>query len=250
MKALLLATIALVSVATATAADAGETKVAVAANFTEAVKEIATAFTRTTGHTVVFSFGASGQLYTQITQDAPFEVFLAADDERPRKAADAGLGVPGSVYTYAIGRLVLWSANPALVTGEDTLRTGTFTKIAIANPKTAPYGAAAVQALTRMGLYQTLEPRFVQGTNIAQTYQFIETGNAELGFVAAAQLVGRASGSVWPVPELLHDPIRQDVVLLKKGETNEAARAFHAFLRGPEAARVIEAYGYGTAATN
>ena len=173
---------------TAQPARAGETNVAVAANFTDAANEIAAVFKEKTGHEAVLSFGSTGQFYTQITQDAPFEVFLAADDERPRKAVEEGFAVPGSQFTYAIGTLVLWSQDPDLVQGEQTLKNGDFTKIAIANPEAAPYGAAAVQTMKALGVYDQLEPKIVQGNNISQTFQFVETGNAELGFVALAQV--------------------------------------------------------------
>lgn len=227
-------------------ARAGEAKVAVAANFTEAAKEIGRLFAAATGHEAVFSFGSTGQLYTQISQDAPFEVFLAADRARPQKAVEEGLAVPGSLFTYATGRIVLFSTDGDLVTGETVLRAGRFTRLAIANPATAPYGAAAVEAMKALGVYDALAGRIVQGTNIAQTYQFVQTGNAELGFVALAQLAGRDEGSRWVVPESLHAPIAQDAVLLKKGAGNAAAEAFLAFLGGPEANAVKEMYGYGT----
>ena len=181
------------------AAQAGQTNVAVAANFTEAAEEIAQAFKEKTGHEAILSFGSTGQFYTQITQDAPFEVFLAADDERPKKAVDEGFAVPGSQFTYAIGKLVLWSKDPDLVQGEATLKNGDFTKLAIANPVTAPYGAAAVQTMKALGVYDQLEPKIVQGNNISQTFQFVETGNAELGFIALSQVISDNEGSRWVV---------------------------------------------------
>jgi molybdate transport system substrate-binding protein len=235
---------------TASAAHADQTNFAVAANFTEAATEIAQAFEEKTGHEAILSFGSTGQLYTQITQNAPFEVFLAADDERPRKAEDEGLAVPGSRFTYAIGKIVLWSKDPDLVHGEATLKRGDFTKIAIANPTAAPYGAAAVQAMRALGVYDRLEPKIVQGNNIAQTYQFVETANAELGFVALSQVVSANQGSSWEVPADLYEPIRQDAVLLENGAGSEAAKAFVEFLRGPEAAPIIAKFGYGTAASS
>jgi molybdate transport system substrate-binding protein len=231
-------------------ARAGETNVAVAANFTDAASEIAAVFKEKTGHEAVLSFGSTGQFYTQITQDAPFEVFLAADDERPRKAVEEGFAVPGSQFTYAIGTLVLWSQDPDLVQGEQTLQDGDFAKIAIANPEAAPYGAAAVQTMRALGVYDQLEPKIVQGNNISQTFQFVETGNAELGFVALAQVARSAEGSRWVVPDRLHKPIRQDAVLLQKGADSEAARAFVEFLKGPEAAAIIGKFGYGTDASS
>ncbi|WP_431862022.1 molybdate ABC transporter substrate-binding protein [Azospirillum sp.] len=247
MKTVLLAAALLLS---AGAAHAAETTVAVAANFTEPAKEIAKAFTARTGHTAVLSFGATGQFYAQIKQDAPFTVLLAADDTTPAKAVEDGLAVAESRFTYAIGRLVLWSKDPAKVGGEETLKKAAFDKVALANPAVAPYGAAAVQAMKKLGVFDALQPKFVQGNTIAQTYQFVETGNAEVGFVALSQVALKAGGSRWLVPEALHDPIRQDAVLLKKGAGDEAAKAFLAFLKGPEAGAVIAKYGYGTAATN
>lgn len=226
-------------------AHAGEVKVAVAANFTEAVKEIGAAFETATGHKPVLSFGASGQFYTQITQGAPFEVFLSADRERPEKAVQEGYAVKGSQFTYATGRLVLFSKQKGFVTGEDTLRTGAFTRIAIANPATAPYGAAAVETMKALGVHDALSGKIVQGNNISQTLQFVDTGAAELGFVALSQVIGTDGGSQWIVPEKLHTVIAQDAVLLKTGEANEAARAFLQFLRGPEAKAVKEKFGYG-----
>jgi molybdate transport system substrate-binding protein len=225
-------------------AAADQVNVAVAANFTAAVKEIAAAFKQKTGHDAVLSFGSTGQLYTQITQDAPFEVFLAADTAHPKKAVDDGLGVADSHFTYAIGKLVLWSKNADLVKGEETLKGGNFTKLSIANPTAAPYGAAAVETMKALKLYDTLQPKIVQGNNISQTFQFIDTGNAELGFVALSQLAGNTSGSRWLVPQSLYTLIKQDAVLLKKAANNEAAKAFMTFLKGPEAKAVIEKYGY------
>src|SRR5690606_35872730 len=154
--------------------------VAVAANFSEPAKEIARGFEASSGHKLILSFGSTGQLYTQITQDAPFTVFLAADATTPQRAVDDGLAIAGSNRPYAFGKLVLWSRTPGLVTGAETLHRGEFTKIAIANPKTAPYGAAAIEVLRHLGVYGGLAPKFVQGNNIAQTYQFADTGNAEV----------------------------------------------------------------------
>ena len=226
------------------AAFAGQTNVAVAANFTDAAKEIAEAFKAKTGHEAVLSFGSSGQFYTQITQDAPFQVFLSADNERPQKLADEGLGDKATKFTYAIGKLVLWSKTADLVKGEETLKSGTFTKLSIANPTAAPYGAAAIETMKKLGVYEALTPKIVQGNNIAQTFQFIDTGNAELGFVALSQLKDVTAGSRWMVPQNLYSPIKQDAVLLKKGQGNEAATAFMTFLKGPDATAIIKKYGY------
>ncbi|WP_454631756.1 molybdate ABC transporter substrate-binding protein [Bradyrhizobium cenepequi] len=229
---------------TVSTAHAGEINIAVAANFTEPAKEIAAAFKAKTGHEAVLSFGASGQFYTQITQGAPFQVFLSADDARPRKLAEDGLAVADSRFTYAVGKLVLWSRTPNFVKDEQTLRTASFAKLSICNPLAAPYGAAAVETMQSLGIYQTLRPKLVEGATITQAYQFVETGNAELGFVAASQLTGNDGGSRWLVPQELYKPIRQDAILMKSAAANEAAKGFIAFLRGPEARAVIEKYGY------
>ncbi|WP_172331500.1 molybdate ABC transporter substrate-binding protein [Mangrovicoccus sp. HB161399] len=229
-----------------TAASAAETTVAVAANFTAAAQEIGTAFEAETGHQVTFSFGSTGQLFTQISQGAPFDVFLAADQARPEKAGADGLADPATRFTYATGKLVLWSATPGLVdAGPEVLETGAVTHVAIANPSAAPYGAAAVEAIAALGMEEALAPKLVEGQSISQTYQFAVTGNAEAGFVALAQLAGQDDGSAWMVPEDLYAPIRQDAVLLSRGEGNEAAEAFLAFLKGPAAQEIIEEYGYG-----
>lgn len=217
---------------------------AVAANFTEPAKDVAALFKAKTGADVVFSFGSSGQLYTQITQEAPFEIFLSADDARPKQAFEAGFGVAESRFTYAIGKLVLWSRQPDGVKGAETLAGGAFTKLSIANPTAAPYGVAAIETLKALKLYEATQPKIVQGKSIGQAFQFIDTGNAELGFVALSQLAGQAAGSRWIVPQEYYTPIRQDAVLLKKGAGNAAATGFLAFLRGPEARAVIEKYGY------
>lgn len=229
---------------------AAETSVAVAANFTGAAKQIAAAFNEETGHEAVLSFGSTGQLYAQISQGAPFQVFLAADTARPARALEEGFGVDGTIFTYAIGRIVLWSADPDLVKGEDTLGRGGFDRIAIANPRTAPYGAAAVEAMKGLGVYDALEAKIVQGNNIAQAYQFVETGNAELGFVALSQIAGSEAGSRWEIPGTLYAPIRQDAVLLKTGADNPAAQAFLSFLKGQTAAAIIGKYGYGVESGN
>jgi molybdate transport system substrate-binding protein len=227
-----------------TSVSAAQTNVAVAANFTDAAKEIAALFRQKTGHEAVLSFGSSGQFYSQITQGAPFQVFLSADATRPGKLVEDGLAVPGSRFTYAIGKLVLWSKSPDFVKGEQTLKSGAFAKLSICNPVAAPYGEAAVEAMKSLKLYETLQPKLVEGATITQAYQFVETGNAELGFVALAQLTGSNAGSRWLVPQELYKPIRQDAVLLKSGADNAAARAFIAFLRGPEVRAIIEKYGY------
>ena len=195
-------TAGLVAAATASLmghANAAQTNVAVAANFTDASKEIAAAFHKKTGHEAILSFGSSGQFVAQITQDAPFEVFLSADDERPKKLVSQGLGIPGSEFTYAVGKLVLWSKQPDLVKGEKTLQDAKFSKLSICDPVAAPYGAAAVETMQSLKLYDALKPKFVEGANISQAYQFVETGNAEVGFIALSQLAGKSEGSSWMV---------------------------------------------------
>ena len=243
-KLLQLAVVIATWVLTSTNVPAAETNVAVAANFTEPAKEIAAAFKARTGHDAVLSFGASGQFYTQITQGAPFQVLLSADDTRPKQLVVDGLAMPDSRFTYAIGKLALWSKTPGLVTGEVTLRAASFAKLSICNPVAAPYGAAAIEAMKSLKVFEQLQPKLVEGATITQAYQFVETGNAELGFVALSQLAGPETGSRWPVPQELYSPIRQDAVLLKSGASNEAATGFIAFLRGPEARAIIEKYGY------
>lgn len=226
-------------------ARAGQTNVAVAANFTEPARQIAALFKAKTGHEAVLSFGASGQFYAQITQDAPFQVFLSADDRRPKDAVAAGFAVADSRFAYAIGKLVLWSKSLDLAKGEETLRTNAFSKLSIANPAGAPYGEAAVQTMKALGVYDAIRPKIVQGNSIAQAFQFVDTGNAELGFVALSQLANVPAGSRWIVPQALYAPILQDAVLLKKGADDEASKAFMSFLRGPEARAVVEKFGYG-----
>lgn len=243
---LVIVTLAALSNRTAAwARENGEAKVAVAANFTEPVKEIAAAFGKLTGNKLVLSFGATGQFYAQITQGAPFEILLAADKATPAKTIAEGHGVAGTAFTYAVGKLVLFSRNADLVSGETTLRTGKFEKIAIANPATAPYGAAAMETMKALGVLDALAPRIVQGNNIAQSFQFIDTGNAEIGFVALSQVILVQGGSRWIVPANMHSEIAQDAVLLKSGAANEAAKAFLAFLQRPEAKAVVEKFGYG-----
>ncbi|WP_083593226.1 molybdate ABC transporter substrate-binding protein [Aurantimonas sp. 22II-16-19i] len=230
----------------ATPAAAGSTLVAVAANFTDPAREIAAAFADKTGDIAELSFGSTGSLYAQIGQGAPYEVLLAADDERPARAIEEGIAVEGSQFTYAIGTLVLYSADAGRATGPETLRDPEIGRIAIANPKTAPYGAAAVETMRKLGVYDALKGKIVEGSSIAQAFQFVSTGNAELGFVALSQITGNESGSRWVVPAEDHIPIRQDAVLLEAGSDNETAKAFLDFLKSPEAAAIIERYGYAS----
>lgn len=225
------------------------TLVAVAANFTKPMTEIAELFEKTTGHSAKLSFGASGKFVAQIENAAPFEVFLSADDKAPAKLEQSGLAVANTHFTYAIGKLVLWSATANLVDDQgEILSKGGFKHIALADPKLAPYGGAAMEVLKNKSVLDKLQPLFVQGENIAQTYQFVSTGNAELGFVALSQVMENGkvtSGSAWHIPENLYTPIRQEVVLLTKGEGNPAAPALIAFLKTPEAKAIISKYGYG-----
>lgn len=229
----------------AEARDGKEVKVAIAANFTEPAKEIAAAFEKASGSKLVLSFGATGQFYAQITQGAPFEVFLAADTATPTKAVAEKHAIAGTQFTYAVGQLVLYSTMPGLATGEDALKSAKFSRIAMANPATAPYGAAAVTVMKALGVHAALTTKIVQGQNIGQTYQFVRTGNAEVGFVALSQVAFEDGGSRWVVPGNLHRPILQDAVLLKVGEGNSAARAFLEFLKGKASQAVIEKFGYG-----
>jgi len=224
---------------------AAETTIAVAANFTGAAKRLGAAFEASTGHRVIFSFGSTGQLFTQIAYGAPFDAFLAADVARPERAVADGLGVPGTQFTYAVGILVLWSADAELVDGTPSVLSDPKLRyVAIASPATAPYGAAAIETMTRLGVLRSLRPRLVEGKSINQTYQFVATGNAPVGFVAASQLQHSNKGSSWRVPGDMHQPLRQDAVLLARGRNNEAAIAFLEFLKSPEAVTMIRELGY------
>ncbi len=228
----------------AATAKAGQTNVAVAANFTEPAKQIAALFKQKTGHDAILSFGASGAFLAQITHEAPFQVFLSADQDRPKAAIDAGLAVPETLFTYAIGKLVLWSKVIDVTDGAAALKGGQFSKLSIANPAGAPYGAAAIEAMKALGVYDAIQSKIVQGASIAQAFGFIDTKNAELGFVALSQLKSVTDGTRWLVPQDLYAPIRQDAVLLKKGENDEASKAFLEFLRGSEARAIIEEFGF------
>lgn len=231
-----------------TIAAAETTLAAVASNFTKPMTEIAELFNKTTGHTAKLSFGSSGKIVSQLENGAPFEVFLAADEEKPLKLEQTGMAVAGGRFTYALGTLVLWSAKPGFVDEQGKiLASGKFKHLALADPKMAPYGDAAIEVLKKMGLLEKLKPLLVLGENISQTHQFISTGNAELGFVALSQVIADgkiAEGSGWIIPADLHAPIHQDAVLMKTGEHNPAATALMAFLKSPQAAAVITKYGY------
>ena len=235
--------------AAAGAASAADVLVAVAANFTAPAKELAPIFEKQTGHKLVLSFGGTGMFYGQIKNGADFDVLLAADAKTPKKAIEEGYAVAGTSFTYAVGKLVLWSSDAQKITdAEALLKKGDFNKCAVANPKLAPYGLAAYEALKAMGIFEKVQPKFVEGDNIGKTFNFVKTGNAEVGFVALSQVSkdGKlTSGSGWVVPEKYYNPIRQDAVLLKNGKNAEAAKEFLQFLQGAEAARIKEAYGYG-----
>jgi len=226
---------------------AAETRIAVAANFAAPAREIAHRFEDATGHRAILSFGSTGRIYAQIVHGAPFDVFLSADVERPRLAEARGWAVSGSRFTYAIGRLVLWSRDPDRIDATPVvLRQGDFARIAIANPKTAPYGSAAVEALRALGVWRAVRPKLAQAESIAQAHSFVATGNADLGLVALAQVVLDETGSRWLVPAELHSPIRQQAVLLRRGADEPAARAFIEFLQGAEARAIVQRYGYDT----
>lgn len=227
------------------AALAGDASVAVAANFTAPAKEIATLYKTQTGYTIDLSFGASGQFYTQIANGAPFDIFLSADDERTKKAVQEGYAVPGSEFTYAIGKLVLWSATPGYVDKDGAiLKKGSYNHISLASPKAAPYGAAAVETLKALSIYSTIESKIVTGENIGQTYQFILSKNSELGFVAYSQIIAQKEGSFWMVPDKFYTPIVQNAVILKHGQNNVVAKGFYKFLKSKAAVEVIRRYGY------
>ncbi len=225
-------------------AHAESTNVAVAANFTAAAKGIETAFEAATGHDVIFSFGSTGKLYAHIINGAPFDAFLAADARRPQMLEQDGHAVPGSRFTYALGQIALWSSQDDLDV-QRMLQTGDFNKLAIANPKTAPYGVAAVQTLEALSLTAQTQDKWIRGDSIAQTRQFVSTGAADLGIVALAQVALDPSGSTWIVPSTFHAPIEQQAVLLVKGAKNPATNSFIAFMNGDKALNIIKSFGYG-----
>ncbi|MGB4065870.1 MAG: molybdate ABC transporter substrate-binding protein [Azonexus sp.] len=245
MKRLSTLILSLLAIATA---HADEVQVAVAANFTGPMQVIAVLFERDTGHKANLAFGSTGKFYAQIANGAPFSVLLAADDETPAKLVKEGHAVAGTAFTYAIGKLVLWSADPRLVDAKgEILKKGGFKHLSLANPKTAPYGAAGMQVMSKLGVADSIKPLIVQGENISQTQQFISTGAAELGFVAYSQVIKNGavgSGSGWVVPANLYDPIRQDAVILAKGKDKPAAIALMNYLKGEKAQAVIKSFGY------
>lgn len=232
----------------ATALQAAEVSVAVASNFAAPMQKIAAAFEQDTGHKTLLAFGSTGKFYAQIRNGAPFEVLLAADDETPQRLERERLGVPGSRYTYALGRLALYSARPGVVDDKgQVLATGDFARLALSDPKVAPYGAAAVETMTRLGQWPRWQAKLVQGESVGQTFQFVATGNAALGFVALSQVMmdGRiASGSAWVVPHNLHTPLKQDLLVLKVGASNPAALALADYLKGEKARGIMRGYGY------
>jgi molybdate transport system substrate-binding protein len=245
MKRLSALILSLLAIATA---HADEIQVAVAANFTGPMQVISVLFERDTGHKANLSFGSTGKFYAQIANGAPFQVLLAADEETPSRLVKEGHAVAGTPFTYAIGKLVLWSADPKLVDAKgDVLKKGGFKHLALANPKTAPYGAAGIQVMSKLGVLENIKPLIVQGENISQTQQFISTGAAELGFVAYSQVIKNGaigSGSGWLVPANLYDPIRQNAVTLAKGKDKPAAIALMNYLKGEKALAVIKSFGY------
>ena len=240
--------LALVSAMCCLTTQAGEVAVAVAANFSAPMQKIAKAFEQDTGHKAQLAFGATGKFYAQIKNGAPFAVLLAADDETPTRLEKEGLAMAGTRFTYAVGRLALWSKQPNFVDDKgDILRSNRFEKLAIADPKLAPYGAAAMEVIQRMGVQPNVTPKIVQGDSIGQTYQFVSTENAQLGFVALSQISidGRITqGSAWVVPQSLHTPLKQDAVLLKAGKDNAAALALLKYLQSDAAKTIVRGYGY------
>ncbi len=229
---------------TPTQTTAGEVRIAVASNFTAAMKEIAAQFEQQSDHRTKISYGSTGKLYAQILHRAPFDLFLSADQRRPALLEKEGQA--SRRFTYAIGKLALWSRNSNQAVNVKALQAGKFRKIALANPKTAPYGMAALEVMQNLKVEKQLRPKWVRGENIAQTYQFASTGNAQLGFVALVQITLNQNGNSWEIPQSLYTPIRQDAVLLKKGEQNPAATAFLDYLQSESVMKIIRKYGYGT----
>jgi molybdate transport system substrate-binding protein len=228
-------------------AQAEDISVAVAANFTAPMKIIAAEFEKDSGHKVVASYGSTGKFYAQIKNGAPFEILLAADDETPTKLVKEAVGQSGSQFTYALGKLVLWSAKPGLVDGAGAvLKKGDFAHLSLADPKLAPYGAAGIETLKTLGAFEAVSPKIVTAENITQAYQFISSGNAELGFLALSQVLkdGKIEGSFWLVPANLYTQIRQDAVVLEPGKGKAAVEALMKFLKGGKAKAIIKSFGY------
>ena len=251
MKPFVQLSLALTLATAALGVGADEVQVAVAANFAAPMKEIATAFEKETGHKVVAAYGSTGKFYSQIKNGAPFEVLLAADEATPKKLESEGSAVPDTGFTYAIGKLVLWSAKPDFVDDKGAvLKSGNFAHLSIANPKLAPYGAAGVEVMKKKGVFEALEPKLVQADNIGQAFQFVQSGNAELGFVALSQVIDVKTGKIgagsgWIVDSKLYSPIRQDAIILLKGEGKPAAKALLTFLKSEQARATIKSFGYG-----
>lgn len=242
--------IGLLMMATSVIASAENVSVAVAANFKETLQEISANFQRATGHTVSISSEGSGKIVAQIKNGADYDIFLSADQAKPIKLEKEGGIVPGSRFTYAVGKLALWSATPGVVDSKGSiLERGGYQHLAIADPKLAPYGLAATQVLQKYGLAEKINPWLVVGKNIGTTFSYVETGNAEIGFVALSQIWknGRLThgGSYWLVPSRYYKPIRQDAVLLPHGRNNAAAIALMKYLKSPAARKVMKSYGYG-----
>jgi molybdate transport system substrate-binding protein len=233
------------------AAQAETALAAVAANFAETAEALLPAFRESTGHDLELTTGSTGKLYAQIGAGAPFDILLSADAATPARLLDEGNAVAGSAFTYAVGRLTLWSTEPSRIGGDGraVLEDPNLRFVAIANPDLAPYGVAAREALTSLGLWDALQPKVVMGQNIGQTNSMVASGAAEVGFVALSAVLSPRTenkGSRWDVPQEMYAPIRQDAVLLNPGADNAAAQAFLDFLRTPEAAEVIDRFGYGT----
>tara|TARA_R110000868_G_scaffold64724_1_gene194316 strand:+ start:11582 stop:12367 length:786 start_codon:yes stop_codon:yes gene_type:complete len=242
--------LALISLFQTGSAEAEQALVAVASNFTETAQELQARFEQSGEHTILITSGSTGRLYAQILHGAPFDVFLSADQTTPRRLEAGGKTVPGTQFTYALGRIALWSANDSDIATpvEARLRTGTYRRLAIANPDLAPYGAAAREALQTLELWQATEGRIVTGESIAAVQAMVITGNADLGFVPVSQFAGTdmsGEANYWEIPQMLYSPIRQDAVLTSHGQDNAAARAWLDFLASPEAREIIAAHGYG-----
>lgn len=226
---------------------ADEILVAVASNFTAPMTELAQRFEAQTGHTVQLAFGSSGRFFAQISNGAPYQVFLSADQDKPRRLEETGLAVSGSRFTYAIGRLALWSADAGRVLKGPEALSAEFNRLALANPRLAPYGQAAVQVLERLGMRDATESRWVQGENIAQAFQFVQSGNAELGFIAMSQIMhdgGVENGNAWVVPQDLYSPIRQDAVLMQQAQSCQACIELLTFMNSVSSWQLIKSYGY------
>lgn len=229
---------------------ADQASLAVAANFTAPMQQLAEDFEKSSGHQLRLTFGSSGKFFAQIKNGAPFDVLLSADSAKPQALCDQGLAVKDTPFTYAFGSLALWSTQKSSDL-KRRLEQGDYNKLAIANPRLAPYGAAAIEVLEHMQIIEAAKPKLVQGENISQTYQFVASANADLGFVALSQIIkdGKTPTNAWPVPAALHSPIEQNAVLLMRGKDNLAARALLNYLRSDAARAIIASFGYGTEAS-